>query len=231
MVPLVDTDVIEKGRVGPGENIAVDLVDGPLLPRPELKDHLAALKPYSRWMENITHLDERTQARPFSPDAVRARRAAPPPGALRAHHRGHGADPLAHGARRQGGGGLDGRRHAPGRALQALSRPAPLLPPAVQPGHQPADRPVARMAGDEPEDPLRQSRQRLRRGPEPDPDPAAREPGPDLQRGRGGQGPFRHEPAHHRLHLRRRPRGPPARRRSSASARRPRRPCAAAARR
>ena len=34
MVPLVDNDVIEKGRVGPGENIAVDLVDRPLLPRP-----------------------------------------------------------------------------------------------------------------------------------------------------------------------------------------------------
>ena len=41
---------------------------------------------------------------------------------------------------------------------------------------------------------------------------------------------FGDEPAHDRLHLRRRPRGPPARRRWSASARRPRRPCAAAAR-
>ena len=28
----------------------------------ELKDHLAAQKPYGRWMENITHLDERVQA-------------------------------------------------------------------------------------------------------------------------------------------------------------------------
>ena len=212
MVPLVDNDVIEKGRVGPGENIASTSSTGRFYRDLELKDHLAALKPYSRWMENITHLDERTQGPPLLARRLRARRAAPPPGALRAHHRGHGADPRAHGARRQGGGGLDGRRHALGRALPALSRPAPLLPPAVQPGHQPADRPVARMAGDEPEDPLRQSRQRLRRGPEPDPDPAAREPRPDHQRGRGGQGPFRHEPAHARLHLRRRPRGPPARR-------------------
>ena len=67
MVPLVDTEVIEKGRVGPGENIAVDLVEGRFYRDQELKDHLAALKPYSRWMENITHLDERTRARPFSP--------------------------------------------------------------------------------------------------------------------------------------------------------------------
>ena len=69
MVPLVDTDVIEKGRVGPGENIAVDLAAGRFYRDQELKDHLAALKPYSRWMENITHLDERTKARPFSPAA------------------------------------------------------------------------------------------------------------------------------------------------------------------
>ena len=69
MVPLVDNDVIEKGRVGPGENIAVDLVEGRFYRDLELKDHLAALKPYSRWMENITHLDERTKARPFSPAA------------------------------------------------------------------------------------------------------------------------------------------------------------------
>ncbi len=69
MVPLVDTEVIEKGRVGPGENIAVDLVEGRFYHDLELKDHLAALKPYSRWMENITHLDERTGARPFEPVA------------------------------------------------------------------------------------------------------------------------------------------------------------------
>ena len=48
MVPLVDTDVVEKGRVGPGENIAVDLVAGRFYRDQELKDHLAgaqALQP------------------------------------------------------------------------------------------------------------------------------------------------------------------------------------------
>ena len=33
MVPLADNDVVEKGRVGPGDNIAVDLATGTLLPR------------------------------------------------------------------------------------------------------------------------------------------------------------------------------------------------------
>ena len=69
MVPLVDTAVVEKGRVGPGENIAVDMVSGRFYRDQELKDHLAGLKPYSRWIENITHLDERVAARPFEPAA------------------------------------------------------------------------------------------------------------------------------------------------------------------
>ena len=69
MVPLVDSDVVEKGRVGPGENIAVDLVAGRFYRDLELKDHLAGQKPYSRWIENITHLDERVAARPFTPAA------------------------------------------------------------------------------------------------------------------------------------------------------------------
>ncbi|HEX6013756.1 MAG TPA: glutamate synthase central domain-containing protein, partial [Geminicoccaceae bacterium] len=69
MVPLVDTDVVEKGRVGPGESIAVDLVAGRFYRDQELKDHLAGLKPYSRWVENITHLDEEARARPPAPAA------------------------------------------------------------------------------------------------------------------------------------------------------------------
>ena len=73
MVPLVDTDVIEKGRVGPGESIAVDMATGTFYRDHELKDHLAAQKPYSRWMENITHLDERVQAPPVRARGLRAR--------------------------------------------------------------------------------------------------------------------------------------------------------------
>ncbi|MFO1074793.1 MAG: glutamate synthase large subunit, partial [Geminicoccaceae bacterium] len=58
MVPLADTEVIERGRVGPGESIAVDLTTGTFYHDQELKDHLAGLKPYSKWVQNITHLDE-----------------------------------------------------------------------------------------------------------------------------------------------------------------------------
>ncbi|MEK0082065.1 glutamate synthase large subunit [Benzoatithermus flavus] len=65
MVPLTDGDVIEKGRVGPGETIAVDLTTGRFYRDQELKDYLASLKPYSKWVQNITHLDELVKARPF----------------------------------------------------------------------------------------------------------------------------------------------------------------------
>ena len=67
MVPLDDTAVVEKGRVGPGESIAVDLAAGRFFHDQELKDHLAAQKPYSKWVENITHLADRVQERPPAP--------------------------------------------------------------------------------------------------------------------------------------------------------------------
>ena len=63
------------------------------------------------------------------------------------------ANPAADGRRRQGAGRLHGRRHAAGGALRPPSGPAPLLPPELQPGHQPADRQFARAPGDEPEHP------------------------------------------------------------------------------
>ena len=229
MVPLVDNDVIEKGGSARARTSRSTSSTGHFYRDQELKDHLAALKPYSRWMENITHLDERTKARPSSPAAYE--RAE-----LRRRQALYGLtiedmelilSPMVLDAKEAHG--LDGRRHALGRALPALSRPAPLLPPAVQPGHQPADRPVARMAGDEPEDPLRQSRQRLRRGPEPDPILQLESPvltNSELEAAKTTLA---------RTIVPSTAPSTPARAacasRWSASARRPRRPCAAAARR
>ncbi len=115
-----------------------------------------------------------------------------------------------------------------GGAVGRLSRPAPFLPPAVQPGHQPADRSAARIAGDEPQDPLRQSRQRLRRGPEPDARSCSwRRRSADDRRLPARSSLFRREGEDHRLHLRRRRRAERAARGAGAAARRrPRRRCA-----
>ncbi len=57
MVRLEDDDVVEKGRVGPGETIAVDLKQGRLYRYNELHDKLAALHPFEDWTRNIRRLD------------------------------------------------------------------------------------------------------------------------------------------------------------------------------
>ncbi len=67
MVPIDELEVVEKGRVGPGGAIAVDLVEGRFYGDLELKDYLADLKPYSKWVKNITHLDENVRERAFRP--------------------------------------------------------------------------------------------------------------------------------------------------------------------
>jgi len=62
-VGMVKTDektVIEKGRIGPGEMIAVDLKEGRLLHDAELKDHVAGKAPFGEWVKNIKTLDTDT---------------------------------------------------------------------------------------------------------------------------------------------------------------------------
>ncbi|MEE8203927.1 MAG: glutamate synthase large subunit [Alphaproteobacteria bacterium] len=56
MVPVNETDIVEKGRVGPGQTIGVDLARGTLHHDREIKDMLAADRPYGEWIKNITEL-------------------------------------------------------------------------------------------------------------------------------------------------------------------------------
>ena len=57
MVPLPEHDVVEKGRIGPGQMLGVDLKRGRLYHDRELKDLLAGERPYQAWLSNITVLD------------------------------------------------------------------------------------------------------------------------------------------------------------------------------
>jgi glutamate synthase (NADPH/NADH) large chain len=57
MVRLDETTIIEKGRLGPGQMIGVDLAAGRLYRDREIKDLIASLQPYSEWVRNITPLD------------------------------------------------------------------------------------------------------------------------------------------------------------------------------
>jgi glutamate synthase (NADPH/NADH) large chain len=58
MVRVDETSVIEKGRVGPGQMIAVDLAEGKLHRNDELQAMLARSRPFASWTRNITVIDE-----------------------------------------------------------------------------------------------------------------------------------------------------------------------------
>ena len=78
MVRLDETSVVEKGRVGPGEMIAVELSEGRLYRDAELKDHLARRQPFGEWVRNITQIDSLVQSHAvatpeFDPDSLRRR--------------------------------------------------------------------------------------------------------------------------------------------------------------
>ncbi len=52
MVPLLDEEIIEKGRLGPGTMIAVDTEAQQLLKNDEIKARYANRRPYREWIEN-----------------------------------------------------------------------------------------------------------------------------------------------------------------------------------
>ena len=58
MVPTHEGTVREKGVLGPGQMIAVDMQAGKLYHDTEIKDKLAASQPFGDWVGKITDLDE-----------------------------------------------------------------------------------------------------------------------------------------------------------------------------
>lgn len=51
IIELDDSCVVEKGRLGPGQMIAVDTAQGKLLKDSEIKHRVAAQKPYAEWVQ------------------------------------------------------------------------------------------------------------------------------------------------------------------------------------
>ncbi len=59
MVSLEEHKIVRKGRLGPGQMIAVDTAKGVLLDNETIKEEIAGRKPYGRWVEDrLLHLDE-----------------------------------------------------------------------------------------------------------------------------------------------------------------------------
>ena len=58
IIELDESRVVKKGRLGPGQMIAVDTARGQLLMDTDIKTEVANQKPYANWIKQITRLDE-----------------------------------------------------------------------------------------------------------------------------------------------------------------------------
>jgi glutamate synthase (NADPH/NADH) large chain len=63
MVRLDETSIREKGRLGPGEMIAIDLEEGKLYKDRDIKDFLAEQQPFGDWVRNTTAIDDLVRTR------------------------------------------------------------------------------------------------------------------------------------------------------------------------
>src|SRR6056297_2554934 len=62
MVPIDETKVKEKGALGPGQLLAVDMQEQKLFHDTEIKDALAASRPFGDWVGKITDLAKETES-------------------------------------------------------------------------------------------------------------------------------------------------------------------------
>ncbi|MBL1435674.1 MAG: glutamate synthase large subunit [Rhodobacteraceae bacterium] len=80
MVPVKTKNIIHKGALGPGQMLAVDMVEGKIWKDTELKDMLSAAQPFGEWVSNITDLekiDEGDEEKTlFTGEALRTRQIA-----------------------------------------------------------------------------------------------------------------------------------------------------------
>ncbi len=58
MVPIDEATVVEKGALGPGQLLAVDMKEGKLYHDTEIKDKLAGARPFGEWVGKIRELEE-----------------------------------------------------------------------------------------------------------------------------------------------------------------------------
>ncbi|MDH3545984.1 MAG: glutamate synthase large subunit, partial [Gammaproteobacteria bacterium] len=71
-----EADVVSKGRLGPGEMLAVDLVNGVLLENDDIHDILKTRAPYKKWLkQGVRYLDSELvdthiAAEPMDPDTL-----------------------------------------------------------------------------------------------------------------------------------------------------------------
>ncbi|WP_300516096.1 glutamate synthase large subunit [Aliiroseovarius sp.] len=80
MVPTDESAVVEKGALGPGQMLAVDMAEGALYHDTEIKDKLAASRPFGEWVGKIVDMEAelaQVEEQPlFSGEELRKRQIA-----------------------------------------------------------------------------------------------------------------------------------------------------------
>jgi glutamate synthase (NADPH) large chain len=175
MVPTDDMSVLEKGALGPGQMLAVDMAAGRLYHDSEIKDLLAASQPFGEWVGSITDLETVTAGVEEAPlfEGAELRRRQVAAGYTLEELETILAPMAEDGKEAIGSMGDD----TPPAVLSEMYRPLShyFRQNFSQVTNPPIDS-LARAPGDEPEDPVRQPQERARPGQQPDRDPAARQP-------------------------------------------------------
>ncbi|GIK98464.1 MAG: glutamate synthase [Alphaproteobacteria bacterium] len=70
MVKVNEAQVVEKGRLGPGQMIALDLSRGKLYRHHEILDELAATQDFGEWVKRITVIDDLVRSAPGRPEVM-----------------------------------------------------------------------------------------------------------------------------------------------------------------
>ncbi len=70
VLPLAPGRVLERGRLGPGHMIVVDLEERALLHHPEIRRRLSARRPYHQWVQRLVRVDPSPKPRPPADDRL-----------------------------------------------------------------------------------------------------------------------------------------------------------------
>ena len=149
VLPTPEEKIVTKWRLQPGKMLLVDLVEGRIVSDDEIKSRLSRANPYRQWLETTQIVLE--ELNPVEPRASRTDVSL----LDRQQAFGYTQEDLAFlmspmAVTGSGSGRLDGRRHADLGAQRQVEAALHLFQAELRPGHQPADRPDPRRAGDEP---------------------------------------------------------------------------------
>ena len=150
VLDIAPQNVALKGRLQPGRMFLVDTSLGRIVQDEEIKNSMAARRPYRTWLDaNLVALESLPEANDTPRRRLlRGQRAAEAAAIVWLYDRGSQNAPRADGHQRPGAGRLDGHRHSARRPLEQIPAALQLLQAIVRAGDESADRSDSRGTGD-----------------------------------------------------------------------------------